>query len=154
MIRAAKQGEGHILMQIHEKSIRGLCTKEYSPAQLDIWSSGSVEGYEKLIANCPLCLVDEDDGQLTGFVALRRNRSIWQLYVLPEHARKGVGKALLGKAEQYLSSQGDTRAVAEASLTAIGFYKRCGYTVVSQSKVVFGSVELDVVLVEKPLGKV
>ena len=152
MIRPAKSGEGHIIWEIHSESIKGLCAGDYSEEQIAVWTDDTAESYERVIAKSPLCLVSETNGHIGGYVALRGNKSIWQLYVRPSHAGTGIGKALLGEVEKFLVSLGETRAVAEASLTAVGFYGRCGYSLKSSTKVMFGGIAFDAIEVEKLLA--
>lgn len=49
------------------------------------------------------------------------------VYVHPDHARSGVGSALLAELEGYARGYGLTKLTLQSSLNAVGFYERAGY---------------------------
>ncbi len=153
MIRKAKEDEGSILNEIHSTSILGLCKEDYSEEQLKIWTSSTEEGCKIMIRTSPLCFVFEENNFIAGYISLKKDLSIWQLYVRPTHKGKGIGKALLEAAEGYLLSIGITKSLAESSITALNFYKKCGYRVILEKNVLFHGAEFKAILTEKELMK-
>ena len=149
MIRPAQPGDGPALKKIQDESVRTLCRNDYSPEHIAVWTAGPNEQYEQNIQTCPLFLVYEDSDTLLGYICLKRNLSIWQLYVHPKATGQGIGKALLEAAEAYIFAKGCDRAIAHASLTAINFYEHCGYRVVEHVKTPIGNLEFDAITVEK-----
>jgi ribosomal protein S18 acetylase RimI-like enzyme len=65
------------------------------------------------------------DDKIIGYVAWRDPYYIAQLYVLPESQNRGVGGALL---DAVIARSGCDRLHLRASINAIGFYERCGFT--------------------------
>lgn len=61
-----------------------------------------------------------------GWVEVDRDR-IAALYVLPSHSRRGVGSALLARAEASIRGSGYTTAHLESSENALDFYLRRGF---------------------------
>lgn len=73
----------------------------------------------------------EIDGAVVGFsVADRSDQSIWALFVMPQHERRGIGKALLALAVEWLFANGaDSIHLRTAVDTrADEFYRRQGWT--------------------------
>ncbi len=71
-----------------------------------------------------LTILAEADGEILGFAALRddpkvkENRIIEMLYVSPDHAGQGVGKALLDVMELLARQRGAETTTTDASETA------------------------------------
>jgi ribosomal protein S18 acetylase RimI-like enzyme len=74
------------------------------------------------------------DGRVTGFVRYGvgpEGGYVFGLYVHPEHAGQGVGRALLRHAEQRLRERGSAGVslhVFEANERARRLYEKAGYT--------------------------
>jgi putative acetyltransferase len=66
------------------------------------------------------------DGAAIGWVEVDRDR-VAALYVSPSCARRGVGSALLARAENSIQSSGYANARLESSQNALDFYLRRGY---------------------------
>lgn len=120
------------ILHVFRQSVYGLCAGDYSPSQIKAWADCA--DYEKwkneLIRRNTF--VAEKDGQIVGFCDAEENGHIDRLYVLPEHAGKGLGSALVKAAE---NSLGVSRIFVEASVTAKPFFEKLGYTVVEKQSV-------------------
>jgi len=79
-----------------------------------------------------ITLVAAEGEQLVGIVGLGREGDfwvMWKLYVLPDHQRKGVGKALLDAAVKALP-EGTPELLLDVLVgneQAIGFYRANGF---------------------------
>jgi putative acetyltransferase len=74
--------------------------------------------------------VAEDAGGVIAFAELARDGAIDCFYVHHAHQGKGVGAALMARVEREARRQGNTRLVADVSLTAEPFFRRMGFRVV------------------------
>lgn len=75
--------------------------------------------------------VAEHAGRIVGFsMADREDESIWALFLLPGWEGRGLGRALLGRAVEWLWGEGCEliRLTTEPGSRAEGFYKRLGWT--------------------------
>lgn len=75
--------------------------------------------------------VCEIEGRVVGFsYAARADHSIWALFVLPDFEGRGVGKALLNLAVDWLFEIGAERVIlsTEANTRADRFYRAQGWT--------------------------
>ena len=68
------------------------------------------------IATCRILKTEKPDEYLIGRIA-----------VVAKRRGEGVGRRLLGYAEEHILSLGGKGAVIHAQCTAQGFYERCGY---------------------------
>lgn len=74
--------------------------------------------------------VVEKEGQIVGFsMADREESMIWALFLLPEWERRGLGKALLERALDWLWSEGceSIWLTTEPGSRAAGFYTHLGW---------------------------
>ncbi|TDC65980.1 N-acetyltransferase [Micromonospora sp. KC207] len=71
--------------------------------------------------------VAEDDGTVTGFVALDDDEVTW-LYVDPQHYRQGVGRALLRHALAAAGPRVEV-TVLDGNLAGMGLYLSEGFTI-------------------------
>ena len=81
-----------------------------------------VIGYEKGEIICGLYLNYQYNG----------NWDLEQVFVLPEHQRKGFGRTLLAFAEDYVSNHGGRTISTTTRVSAMGFYQKSGYIVKSE----------------------
>lgn len=90
------------------------------------------------------CLIADWDGAPAGFALYFHNYSTWRghhgihvedLFVLPEHRGKGIGKALLTRVAAIAVEEGCHRLqwdVLEWNTPAIGFYEQMGATMMKE----------------------
>ena len=68
-------------------------------------------------------------GELAAFAfAAVEPARLLALYVHPDAAGRGVGRALLQRVEALLREEGATTVALAASRNAVSFYETCGYT--------------------------
>lgn len=88
-------------------------------------------------------LVAEVAGRIVGFaVVLRISESEMELdalFVEPESSGAGIGRYLVQKAEQRARAGGASSLMVIASPEVLGFYRRCGFEVVKETPVRFGT---------------
>jgi ribosomal protein S18 acetylase RimI-like enzyme len=88
-----------------------------------------------------------DDNGVRGFAtveyqAWHQRLVLWFFYVQPEWRRRGVGRALLERAEQYGRSCGATHVWLETSnvnVPGVAAYERLGYSLCGADRLFYGS---------------
>ena len=100
-------------------------------AEIGAWIRGLMRS-----PNQATVVAESGDGKVVGFTRFgedpedSRRGQVFSLYVAPDHARRGVGRALLVRALEALAdrnSQVVTLWVFEANVSAIAFYQSLGF---------------------------
>jgi N-acetylglutamate synthase-like GNAT family acetyltransferase len=128
-IRRAREEDADAVGRVHRSSIRELCRGHYTAEQIAAWSPPRPPGhYEKAIREKEF-YVAEEGGRVVGFGALNvGSGEVEAVYVGPEAVGRGVGMKLLRKVEERARAAGLKGLRVDASLNAVGFYERAGYS--------------------------
>ncbi|KAA0255409.1 MAG: GNAT family N-acetyltransferase [Acidobacteria bacterium] len=131
-LRRAGVADAEGIHAVHTASIRSLCRGFYTDAQIETWTGVLVPERYRLVL--------EDTGRqvwvaqgpegLAGFGQLNPvSRELEALYVHPDHAGSGVGRALLCHLEGLAKESGAGALRLTATLNAVPFYERMGWVV-------------------------
>ncbi|WP_049922068.1 GNAT family N-acetyltransferase [Halopiger djelfimassiliensis] len=136
-VRDATAADAEVIADVHAASIRELGSEAYDDEQIRAWLSNvDPERYPLGEPGFHVVIAERDDGEIVGFGLLDREPSdledpaagtVGAVYVRPDHAREGVGSAILETLESAASEAGLERLVLTASRNAIEFYRRRGY---------------------------
>ena len=128
-VRPATADDRAALPALHTAAVR-----EFGPTSYD---AEAVRGWAKACGRSPEDYETPPDEHLT--VAVREGAvagfghvvpavgEVHAVYVHPDHARHGVGSALLAELEGYSRGLDLTTLSLQSSLNAVGFYERVGY---------------------------
>jgi GNAT superfamily N-acetyltransferase len=148
-IRAATASDRAAIEALIAASARGLSQGDYSDAQVEA-ALGSAFGFDSQLVADGTYFVVEDGGALVGcggwsFRATRfgsdgqAGRSaalldpatdaarIRAFFIHPDHARRGLGRALLERCESEARARGFRAAELTATLPGLRLYATCGY---------------------------
>jgi len=120
------------------------------------WSSNSVSGAS---AGPGLGLASDSRGKVTGFLLARclfEEAEIFNVAVLPDERRHGVGTALLEKALSEFRMRGVARVfleVRESNASAIAFYRQHGFVETGRRKGYYRAPDEAAVLMAKQLNQ-
>ena len=93
--------------------------------------------------------VCEHNGKILGWSHIRPDMLV-ALFVDPEHARQGIGRALFEHGLQIIRSHTCKPIKFEATLTAEPFYERCGCRRLGTSTIRKNHVDVQTVLMSLP----
>jgi len=133
-LRPATPADAPAILRLHRDSILSLGIGSYSLAEVESWAAGLVaERYVEAMnkGGETFIVAAVADGALAGFCSFGDDE-VKGLYVAPEWARRGVGSALLRRAEATISAGGHRLIRIIASLSGAAFYERHGYRVVER----------------------
>lgn len=125
-LRPYLPADANTLAELFQAAIEELADEHYSPAQRAAWAaSAETPAFAKRLAG-QLTLVALRDGEIAGFAALKGS-TFDLLYVHPDHARVGVGRALADAVEKLAAARGVATLTVDASDAALGFFDQRGY---------------------------
>ncbi len=141
-IRTATVFDAFAVSEVLIASITHLCGDDHGqdPAKLLPWvENKSPADVRAWIESGAVLLLALLEGQPAAVGALSAEAGvIGLLYVAPQAAGRGVGKALLAELERLLAAQGAQNARLSATLTARDFYRSQGWQVSGQPEACFG----------------
>lgn len=123
-IRQATDHDRASICGVHRSSARSL-SGVYTHDQIERWVS--IMTPDRYTPHVDNILVAEEHGSIVGFVWLSDDGYVNAIYVAPAAAGKGVGSALLKRAEEKVIVQGITSLRLDATLNAVPFYERHGF---------------------------
>jgi putative acetyltransferase len=128
--------DGPVLAGIYRASIEELTAEDYSPAQQEAWMAfaDDEEAFGGRLAGA-LTIIATRNREPVGFASLAGDDRIDMLYVRPDVAGQGVGKALCDALETLAAARGRKRVTVDASDTARPFFAHRGYTAVQRNTV-------------------
>ena len=129
--RALPQDAEHII-QVHERSIREVCAKDYTPEQIEAWAGRKAKA--QLWMNTierDLVWVVELNNKIVGFGHLafmeETRAEVMGLYFTPELKGLGAGKKLITIMKDESMLIGVKTLTLYSTLTAKTFYEQCGF---------------------------
>jgi putative acetyltransferase len=124
-IRRANATDEDVLARIRRNAILELAVPAMSMKQAERWSArAAADRIVRAIRDHTVWVAVE--GAVLGWVEVDRDR-VAALYVSPDCARRGIGSALLARAETSIQSSGYATARLESSPNALDFYLRRGF---------------------------
>ena len=126
-LRLAIQEDIEALRHVYATSVKALAQGHYSIEQIAVWAGyAEVPAFVDLILE-PLTIVAMVDRQPIGFCGVEPTGHIASLYVHPNHARRGIGAALLREALDRCATPTRGHWFAEASLLSRPVFERLGF---------------------------
>jgi len=161
-VRPARPEDESAVDTLHEAAVRELGADAYDERQVEAWiysPDDDADDPPPTADPARRYVVAERDGRVVGFGDLRYDEAeVYGCYVHPDHARTGVGTALLRDLEAAARERDLDELTLHASLNAVAFYERQGYDRVDETTVDStapdgGTVPLPVVAMEKRLDR-
>jgi putative acetyltransferase len=159
--RRAEPSDAERIALAHRDSIQSIGPRFYPPSVVDDWADGLTgDLYIEAMRAGEVFFIAaaEVDGAtvVLGFASdyqREGSRHGTSVYVRGTAARRGIGSALLGRAEAEAISRGATCVYVEASLAGVEFYKANGFVEVSRGQTHLKSGRpIDCVFMEKELA--
>lgn len=126
--RNATVADASELWRVRTASIVGLCSEHYPGETIRAWASVPLPvAFVELIKKGPV-VVAQLAHQLIGYGFLDAARGrVEGMFVKPEHARCGIGAALLTRLESFTRDAKLERLTLDSTLNAAPFYTSQGY---------------------------
>ncbi len=125
-IRKYKKEDCYEISEIIKECLINVNSKDYPKTVIDFmidhFSPQQIDEYGKI----NICLVAVENEKIIGTISLNKN-VIYTTFVHPAYYGKGIGSSLLEKLEEIASGKGYKELHVPASLSAVDFYKKCGF---------------------------
>lgn len=153
-VRRTTRDDAEAILSLHVASIRALGPAAYDEHEVAAWATKDhgPEGYPVEDDRKRMFVAEADDG-IAGFGEVDVDGSeVTAVYVHPDHARHGVGSALLDRLETEARAEGLDSLALTASLNAVAFYEAASYEVLGEvTHATTDEVDLTCVRMEKTL---
>ena len=149
IIRKARMDEREAIQQLIAASARLLSREHYSDAQIEA-AIATIFGVDTTLIEDGTYFVAEIEGQLAGSGGWSKRKTLFggdqyssrdvdyidpetepakirAFFIHPDHARKGVARAILSRCEDEARAQGYRALELMSTLPGIEFYKSCGF---------------------------
>lgn len=149
-LRLATPDDGPALRALIARSIRALGAMDYTSAQIEAALEGAFGLDTALIRDATYFAVVSPTGQIAGCGGWSKRRTLFgsdaraarddswldarvdaakirAFFVDPAHARRGIGRVILGHSEREAARAGFTRCELMATLPGLRLYQACGY---------------------------
>jgi GNAT superfamily N-acetyltransferase len=124
-IRRATPTDAEALATIRRRAIRALAVPSISAEEAEKWARQiAANRFTRAIQDHEVWVAVET--RVIGWIEIDHN-CIAGLYVSPDHARTGIGSALLAHAESSIQTSGSRAVYLDASQNALDFYLHRGY---------------------------
>jgi GNAT superfamily N-acetyltransferase len=174
-VRKARLEDRPALKELIAKSARELSEQDYRSVQIEAAIS-SVFGVDTDLIRDGTYFVAEDDSGLIGCGGWSKRRTLFggdqfpdrdasyldpeiepakirAFFVHPDHARKGVARAILSACESEAAKAGFRALELMSTLPGIKFYEACGYAGDTRFELDLGGVKLELLPMRKELEK-
>lgn len=136
------------------ETVHAINIHDYTDDQVSAWAP-ETELAHQAIANkltTQWTVGIKECGILIGFGSLTSSFDIDMLYVHKHRQGQGVGTRLVEKLEDIAARNGKHVIKVDASLTALPFFKRCGYTPIAKQTVMRRGIALENYQMEKKIS--
>lgn len=149
-IRPYRPADCGALMQLFYHTVHAVCTRDYTPAQLDAWAPKDMDRahWDAKFRDGTTLVAAGDDGSILGFGTVREDGYLNLLYVHQDHQGKSVGNILCDFLEGLYPAE---RMSVHASETAKPFFEARGYRLVRKQQAERRGQSLTNYLMEKEL---
>jgi N-acetylglutamate synthase-like GNAT family acetyltransferase len=172
IIREATIEDRDAIGQLIAESARHLSREHYSDTQIEAAIAG-VFGLDSDLVDDRTYFVAESDGELVGCGGWSRRKTLFggdqyssrdtgylnpetepakirAFFIHPQHARKGIARAILSRCESEAKAHGFRALELMATLPGIEFYKSCGFAEMGNYALdLAGGVKLELVPMRK-----
>jgi putative acetyltransferase len=153
VIRRATPKDAESIADIHMRAIREISASHYPPEDIEAWAAPrKPEFYLDSISNKEFYVATEDDAVIGFGTFNQKSGEMEAVYVSPDMVRRGIGLEIVRVLEERACSLQVKCVYLKASLNAIPFYERAGFTQREAAKHRLQSgVEIQCVIMDKEL---
>lgn len=150
IIRNYQSSDCKALSELFYHTVHTVNAKDYTPQQLDVWATGTVdlEKWNRSFTEHDTVVVLEGE-IIVGFGDMDSTGYLDRLYVHADFQGQGVASAICDRLEQQVNG----KIVTHASVTARPFFEKRGYRVIKEQQVERQGIFLTNFVMEKEQKK-
>ena len=135
-IRLFRQQDADQIAQLFYKTVHEINIRDYSSNQVKAWSPDDIHfrNWAEVCSN-RFTYVADKEGVIVGFGELEPDGHIDCFYCHKNYQRCGVGSQIYQAIEAKALELGLNRLFTSASITALAFFQRMGFSVVKEQQV-------------------
>ena len=127
IIRKANKVDAQEIWDIRNAAIKSQCIGHYSPAEVEIWTTGEItEQFTKALEDGFYVATLDGHVVATGMINLESGQ-VDAIFVHPSHMRNGIGCLVLLHLERLALAAGLTQLSLDSTLNAARFYRARGF---------------------------
>jgi len=128
-IRGFINDDAAAVSQLIVENLKTVNIRDYSRELMDVLAEHkSPQSLQKLAGECD-AFVAVEDGRILGVAMLYGNR-ITNMFVHTQSQSSGIGRSLIAHIEKLARTRKISKLSLDSSITALGFYIKCGYRVI------------------------
>jgi N-acetylglutamate synthase-like GNAT family acetyltransferase len=149
-IRTFKNDDSAAVSQLIVENLRTVNIRDYSQELMDALAKHkSPQNLEELASECD-AFVAVEAGKILGVAMLYGDR-ITNMFVRTQNQSSGIGRSLITHIEELAKSREISKLSVDSSITALGFYIKCGYRVTRKVNKPFSGIDNVVFEMDKVL---
>jgi putative acetyltransferase len=153
-IRRVRRTDIPQIARIYYETVHRVNARDYGPEQIRAWAPRVYpDAFWLRRFRRYRVLVAEDGGAVVGFVELGRAGEIDCFYVHHAQQHRGIGAALMARVQREARSRGNTRLLADVSITAEPFFRRMGFRIVRRQIKIYRNRAFKQAVMEKRLRR-
>jgi putative acetyltransferase len=153
-IRPVKRADIPQIAHLYFETVHRVNARDYGPDQIEAWAARVYpDAFWQRRFRHYRVLVAEDEGAVVGFAELAPKGEIDCFYVHHGHQHRGIGAALMARIERDALARGNSRLLADVSLTAEPFFRRMGFRIVRRQLKIYRNRAFRQAVMEKRLRR-
>jgi len=123
------------ITKLFKETIQRVNRKDYSPGQIEIWSSAynEIERWKMRLKD-QYFIIAQISGKIVGFSSLSPTGYLDLMYVHKDHQGEGIATILLESLLKKAKDDHLIRLESEVSITALPFFRRRGFDIVKKQE--------------------
>ena len=149
IIRKAVKEDARLIIQAHIRSIREVCSSEYTVEQVKAWSGRDfqVSRWQQTMDHDHVWVISNDQKEIFGFGHLsfptEEEAYLAGLYFVPEVIGLGFGKQMMELMLNEVNKRQTKMIKLNATKTALKFYLKAGFSVDETSFIMMSDQKID-----------
>lgn len=133
ILRKYQPSDCETILSLFYNTVHNINKKDYSKKQLNAWANKNINLKtlnSSLLSN--YTIVAEIDGLIVGFGDITKTGYLDHLYVHHNYQNQKIATKICDELEKNTNSK---KIITHSSITALGFFKKRGYTLIKEQQV-------------------